>query len=143
MAKTCFVVAYEGDDRDVVDFAAERARCEGARLHLVHVLEWSPYKFLTPQELEERHKRRKEEMARAEAAVLSPALADLRAAGVEADGEILYGSVVEQVVGVAKEQKAAMIFVGRSGGSGLGTRVFGSASIGLAQAAPIPTVIVP
>ena len=142
MSKRIFVVAYGGDKRAVVNLAATHARREGAKLHIVHVLEWSPYSFLTPQELEERHARRKKEMARAEEAVMAPVLTELRASGVEAEGEILYGSAVELILQVAQEQYAALIFVGR-GETTLGARVFGSVSIGLAQAAPVPTVIVP
>ena len=142
MSKRIFVVAYGGDKRAVVNLAATHARREGAKLHIVHVLEWSPYSFLTPQELEERHARRKKEMARAEEAVMAPVLTELRALGVEAEGEILYGSAVELILQVAQEQDAALIFVGR-GEASLGARVFGSISIGLAQAAPVPTVIVP
>ena len=142
MSKRIFVVAYGGDKRAVVNLAATHARREGAKLHIVHVLEWSPYSFLTPQELEERHARRKKEMARAEEAVMAPVLTELRASGVEAEGEILYGSAVELILQVAQEQDAALIFVGR-GETTLGARVFGSVSIGLAQAAPVPTVIVP
>lgn len=142
MPKQVFIVAYGGEDRTVVNVAATHARREGARLHLVHVLEWSPYSFLTPQELEERHARRKKELARAEEAVMNPVLTELRASGVEAEGEILYGAVVDLVLQVAQEQDAALIFVGR-GETTLGARVFGSVSIGLAQMAPVPTVIVP
>ncbi|PKP62801.1 MAG: universal stress protein [Alphaproteobacteria bacterium HGW-Alphaproteobacteria-8] len=142
MPKPVFIVAYGGEDRTVVNLAATHARKEDAKLHLVHVLEWSPYSFLTPQELEERHARRKKELARAEEAVMAPVLGDLRAAGVEADGEILYGSTVELILEVTREQGATLIFVGRSEAT-LGARVFGSVSIGLAQAAPVPTVIVP
>jgi len=142
VSKRIFVVAYGGDKRAVVNLAATHARREGAKLHIVHVLEWSPYSFLTPQELEERHARRKKEMARAEEAVMAPVLTELRASGVEAEGEILYGSAVELILQVAQEQDAALIFVGR-GETTLGARVFGSVSIGLAQAAPVPTVIVP
>lgn len=142
LSKPVFIVAYGGDDRNVVNVAATHARKEGARLHLVHVLEWSPYSFLTPQELEERHARRKKELARAQEAVMEPVLGDLRASGVEADGEILYGSTVELVLQVAREQNAALIFVGRSEAT-LSARVFGSVTIGLAQSAPVPTVIVP
>ncbi len=46
-------------------FAAAAAKATGATIHVVHILEWSPYSFLTAQELEERHKRRTEELARA------------------------------------------------------------------------------
>ena len=142
MPKQVFIVAYGGEDKTVVNLAATHARKEGAKLHIVHVLEWSPYSFLTPQELEERHARRKKELARAEEAVMTPVLTELRAMGVAAEGEILYGSAVDLILQVTKEQDAALIFVGR-GETTLGARVFGSISIGLAQAAPVPTVIVP
>ena len=49
MSKEIFVVAYEGaDDSTLLNYAIERARKEDATLHIVHVLEWSPYTFLTP-----------------------------------------------------------------------------------------------
>src|SRR5919107_1696437 len=46
-------------------FAAKTAKATGATVHVVHVLEWSPYSFLTAQELEERYRRRTEELSRA------------------------------------------------------------------------------
>ena len=143
MAKNTFIVAYDGEHQDVVDYAAARAVKEGAELYIVHILEWSPYSFLTPEELEERHKRRTEELAKAETMVMQPALEKARAAGATANGEIRYGSVVQQILTIAEEQGASMIFVRRAGSSTLASRVFGSVSIGLAQAAPVATVIVP
>ena len=55
-----FVVACDGSPAAgrALKFAIEQAKSGGASLLLVHVLEWSPYSFLTPEELEERHKRR-------------------------------------------------------------------------------------
>lgn len=145
MSDEIFVVAYEGDDdsASVLDYAIGRATKDGAALHVVHVLEWSPYSFLTPQEVEERHARRKQELARAEEAIIAPALARITAAGVTATGEIRYGQVVELIAGIAREKAAAMIIVGRSGSNSVAARVFGSVPLGLAQIAPVPTVIVP
>lgn len=144
MSQETYVVGYEGDDRSVLDFAIERARRNGARLHLVHILEWSPYSFLTPDELAERHKRRMEELARAEEALMKPAVAHVREAGIEAvEGEIRYGSVVELLAEIAAGRGATFIFVGRSGGGGIAARVFGSVPIGLAQVSTVPVVIVP
>jgi nucleotide-binding universal stress UspA family protein len=143
LTKEVFIVAYEGDgDTGVLDYAVKRAEKDGARILLVHILEWSPYKFLTPEELAQRHKARKEELSRAESQIVAPALARVRKAGVEADCALRYGRVTDLIVEIAKESKAAMIFVGRSGGS-MADRVFGSVPIGLAQIAPVPTVIVP
>lgn len=143
MTQDVFVVAYEGGDTQVVDYAIQRAQKEGAALFIAHILEWSPYSFLTQEELEERHKRRQEELTRAKTAILDPILKHVQDQNVTVDGEIRYGNTAELVIKMAEEQAAKMIFVGRSGSDSLGTRVFGSVSIALAQAAPIPTVIIP
>lgn len=142
MTGQLFLVAYDGEDGGVVSYAADQAQKMGASLHVVHVLEWSPYSFLTPEELAERHKRRTEELARANEIVMAPMLKSLAEREIETTSDIRYGNVVELIVGIAKEKQADMIFVGRSGGS-LADRVFGSVPIGLAQAAPVATVIVP
>ncbi len=145
MSQEIFVVAYEreGDSSSVLTYAAERARKDGATIHVVHVLEWSPYTFLTQEEVEERTTRRKEEMTRAKEAIIDPALDKLRAAGVEATGEIRFGQVVEIISESATRIGASMIFVGRAGSNSVAARVFGSVPIGLAQIATVPTVIVP
>ena len=141
MARETFVVAYDGHDRAVVEAAARLAGACSARLHIVHVLEWSPYSFLTPEELAERHKVREQELSRANSAVLQPILESVRRTGADADGEIRHGRVVDLVCAVARERAATLIFAGRS--SSLSERVFGSVASGLAQCAPVPTVIVP
>ena len=98
---------------------------------------------LTPQEIEERHTRRKQEMLRAQEIIIDPAVEKARKAGIEATGELRYGTVVEQIADIAARSSAAMIFVGRSGSNSISARVFGSVPLGLAQIAPVPTVIVP
>ncbi|TFF21904.1 universal stress protein [Jiella endophytica] len=143
MASEIFIVAYDGIDRGPVDYAATRARANGASLCLVHVLLWSPYSFLTPEELEERKMRRRQELDRAKSVLVDPIVAELKATGLDVEGEIRFGSPAPVVLDVAKEKNACQIFVGRSGKSGLENKIFGSVTIGLAQAAPIPTVIVP
>ena len=90
LSQETYVVAYEGDDRSVLDFAIKRAKSNDARVHIVHILEWSPYSFLTQEELAERHTRRKQELARAEESILAPALSHAREAGVAAR---IFGSV--------------------------------------------------
>ena len=144
MTEELWVVAYEGDERkNVLDYAAQQAKRSGAKLHVMHVLEWSPYAFLSAKELEERHGRRKQELSRADEAIIAPALARLHAAGVAASGEIRYGQVVEIVAETAEKLGASMIYVGRAGGNAMGARIFGSVPLGLAQIAAVPTVIVP
>ncbi|OCX65310.1 universal stress protein [Thioclava sp. SK-1] len=145
MTKEIFVVAYEGDadGEKVLDYALARAKRADAELLLVHILEWSPYKFLTQEEVAERSKRRRQEMAVAETKLMSPALAKCAAAGVTTKGEIRYGQVVDLIVKIAGEAKATQIFVGRTGSHSVAARIFGSVPLGLAQLSPIPTVIVP
>ena len=100
MSSETFIVAYEGEEGDTptLDYAIERARKDGAGLLVVHILEWSPYSFLTPDEIEERHGRRKQEMTRAREIVLDPAVAKVKAAGLVGSAELRYGNVVDKIV---------------------------------------------
>lgn len=141
MAQEIFVVGFDGTDQHPVDFAVDRAAKCNAQLLIVHVLEWSPYSFLTTQELVERHKSREQELARAEQAIVKPILEKARSAGITADCELRYGHVSDILCSIAREKGAAMIFVGRS--SRLSQRVFGSETSGVIQCAAVPVVIVP
>lgn len=139
------VVGYDGTDsaQAALAFAAELAKVQGGGIVVAHVLEWSPYSFLTPTELEERHKRRGEELARAEAAILAPAVEGLNDSGVEVSTALKYGGIAETLKAIAKDEGADQIVIGRNGEPGLTSRVFGSVAIGLAQSAPVPVTIVP
>lgn len=138
-----FLVGYDGDDFRVADYALTRAAKSGACLYVVHVLEWSPFSFLTPEEIEERHRKRTEELDRANRDIMQPVLERMRAGGVIADGEVRYGDVVSILCDIAKKKNAEKLFAGRNGAQGLAARMFGSTAIGLIQASPIPVVIVP
>ncbi len=140
-----FVVGYDGSAaaRRALDFAVERAKLQGGGIILAHVLEWSPYSFLTPSELEERHKRRKEELERAESAVIAPVLKELAGSGVEVKSAIRYGHIADTLCAIAKEEGAVQILIGRNGVGGLSERVFGSVAGSLAQVSPVPCTIVP
>ena len=91
------VVGYDASTSGnrALEFALNEAKSKGANVLIAHVLEWSPYSFLTPEELEERHKRRGEELARAEQAVLGPVVEKAKAIGVSADTELRYGHIAE------------------------------------------------
>ena len=143
MTTELYIVGYDGAHDRALDYAAGQAKKSGAAIHVVHVIEWSPYRFLTPQELEERHKRRNEEMKHAQSAVIDPMLASLSEKGITATGEIRYGNVVELLAEIAQKRKADGIILGRSGGSSFAGRIFGSAAMGLAQVSPVPVTIVP
>ncbi|MEI4194555.1 universal stress protein [Roseovarius sp. E0-M6] len=139
------VVGYDGSDgaKRALDFAVEKAKAQGGSIVVAHVLEWSPYSFLTPTELEERHMRRGEELSRAEEHVLSPVVDQLKGSGVEIDTALKYGNIADTLIAIAKEAKANQIVTGRQGESGLASRLFGSVAGSLAQSSPVPVTIVP
>lgn len=140
-----YVVACDGSSASerAVAYAVDHARRDGASVVLAHVLEWSPYSFLTPEELEERHKRRGEELARARSALIDPLLTSIDADDVEIDSVIRYGHVAETLCTIATESGATQMVIGRTGHSAIASRVFGSVVGTLAQIAPVPCVIVP
>jgi len=139
-----YVVGFDGSDSSerAVAFAAALAKTADAKLHLVHVLEWSPYSFHTPEELAERHKRREEELDRANA-ILKPAVDKLKKAGLKTSSEARHGHAGDLLCEIAKDLGAVQIVIGRKGGSGLAGRLLGSLAITLAQASPVPLTIVP
>ncbi|MFZ7089735.1 universal stress protein [Primorskyibacter sp. 2E233] len=140
-----FVVGFDGSEaaNRALAFATGRAHAQGGSVVIAHVLEWSPYSFLTPTELEERHKRRKEEMQRAETAILAPAKAAAEKSGVQIETVIKYGHIAETICKIAEAEGATQIVLGRDGHSSFGSRVFGSVAGSLVQIAPVPCTIVP
>ncbi len=140
-----FVVGYDGSEaaRRALDFAIEKASAQGGSVVIAHVLEWSPYSFLTPTELEERHKRRKEELDRAETALMAPVVKEVSGKGVEVDTAIRYGKIAEVLCDIARDTGASQLVIGREGESGLAARVFGSVAGALVQISPVPCTIVP
>ena len=139
-----YIVGFDGTEQAqrAVNFAADRAKQSGALLHLVQVLEWSPYSFHTPEELAERHKRREEELDRANATV-KPVVEALEKDGVKASCEVRHGHAGDLLCEIATEKKAAQIVVGRTGESALAQRLLGGLAITLVQVAPVPVTIVP
>ncbi|WP_068111237.1 universal stress protein [Tropicimonas marinistellae] len=129
--------------KSALAFASGLAKVEGADLVIAHVLEWSPYSFLTPEELEERHKRRKEELDRAEKALLGPVIEELGQQGINASTELRYGHIAETLCKIIEETSASQVVIGRTGHSSLSSRLFGSVAGSLAQASPVPVTIVP
>ncbi|MDO6728278.1 universal stress protein, partial [Cognatishimia sp. 1_MG-2023] len=92
---------------------------------------------------EERHKRRREELERAETALMKPVVDALSGSGVTVESAIKYGNIAEQLGEIAKEAGASQVVIGRNGHSGIGSRVFGSVAGSLVQIAPVATTVVP
>lgn len=144
MPKPVLVVGFDGSEpgRRALDFCAEHAALLKARVHVVLVIEWSPYSFLTPEELDERSKQRKVEVERAEK-VLAPVVKQLGEKGIEATHEVRYGHAGEVLCEIAEKQKASSIVIGRTGGSGFTQRLLGGLAMTLVQASPVPVIVVP
>ena len=115
----------------------------GARLVVTYVIEWSPYTFNTPEENEQRHKRREEEIETATKTMLTPTLEKLKAASVNAEGLVRHGNVADVLNALASEFEADQIVVGRVGESGLKSLIFGSVTSKLVQTAKVPVTVVP
>ena len=141
----CFLVGIDDSDccRRALEFAERRAKAMDARLVLAYVIEWSPYSFNTPEENEQRHKRREEEIAVANTSVLQPALASLKHSGLEAEGVVRHGNVADVLTDLAQEYGAVQIVVGRVGASGLKSLIFGSVTSKLVQISRVPVTVVP
>jgi nucleotide-binding universal stress UspA family protein len=138
------LVGVDGSEssRRAANFAAMQAKAGGARLLVAYVIEWSPYSFNTPEENEQRHKRREEEIARADAH-LDPLLGELRAAGLQVESLVRHGHAADVLSGLAGEYGAGQVFVGRRGHSKIAAMLFGSVAGSLVQVSPVPVTVVP
>ena len=126
-----------------LDYAAARAKDNNARLFVVHVIEWSPFSFNTPMENEVRHKRREDELARAQEQIINPLVRELRDQGINAQGLIRHGHAAETISQLAAEVGATNIVIGRKGASSIKTHLFGSVPSMLVQIADKPVTVVP
>lgn len=143
MAST-FIVGFDGTDscKRALDFAVKCANAQGGSIHLVHILEWSPYTFLSKDEVRERHARKVEEVAAAER-FIEPTCVELRKTGLTVTSEVRYGNPTELMCEIAKTQSDAQIFVGRKGASKLKNVLVGSLGLSLVQSSPVPVTVVP
>jgi len=140
-----FLVGVDGSEGSLraAQFASDRAKRMGARLVVVFVIEWSPYSFNTPEENEQRHKRREQEINTATNKVLNPMLESIREAGVETEGIVRHGNIADVMIDLAKEHNAISMFIGRLGEASLKSKLFGSVTSNLVQMSPIPVTVVP
>jgi nucleotide-binding universal stress UspA family protein len=126
-----------------VDYAAKWAELANLHLYIVHVIQWSPFTFNTPQENEERHMRREAELERAHSEILDPIVADLRSKGVDAEGVVRHGHPAETLSALANELDATNIIIGRKGESPIKTKLFGSVASTLVQISDHPVTVIP
>ena len=126
-----------------IAYAVDHAKRSGAKLLIAHIIEWSPFSFSTVEENFERHKRREEELKRANAEVIDPVVNRLRAEGLDVEGLVRHGNVADTLHELAVENGVTNIVLGRQGKSKLKKHVFGSVGSHLVQAAECPVTVVP
>lgn len=142
-AKIVIGLDGSGSGERAVAYARKQAKQIGdCELIAVYVIEWSPYSFQTPEENEERHKRRNEEIAAAESRIVSPAVKKLKRDGFSARGIVKHGHVADLLNSVAVEEGADQIVVARSSDVGLASRVFGTSTANLVMTATVPVTVV-
>ena len=146
MTETTLVVGLDGSaaGERALEFAKTQAKRIGPCTILIcYVIEWSPFSFQTPEENEQRHKRREEEISMAHQRVLDPAVAATEEAGLTVKGVVRHGDVAEILDRLASEHHASQIIIGRVGLRGLRERIFGGVSGRLVAAASVPVTIIP
>ena len=143
--KNSFLIAVDDSpgSSKAVDIAMAQAKRAGADLVVAYVIEWSAYSFNTPEENAERHKRREEEIDRAEGQIVEPVVAQLKKAGLNAKGVVRHGHPARTIVALAEEHDVSQIFIGRLGASGLTSMLFGSVAANLVQSSTVPVTVVP
>lgn len=146
MTKTTLVVGLDGSasGEKALAFAKDRATAIGDCLIVVcYVIEWSPFTFQTPEENEQRHKRREEEIKTARERVLDPAVAAGKAAGLDIEGRVFHGDAADILDDLAVKLGASQIIIGRVGARGLKERLFGGVAGRLVASASVPVTIIP
>jgi nucleotide-binding universal stress UspA family protein len=132
----------ECSDRAVA-YASEQAKRSNASVIVAHVIEWSPFSFSTVEENAERHKRREEEIRRAQSEVIEPMVDRLRSEGLEVEGIVRHGHVADTLNALAGENGVTNIILGRHGSSLLRAHAFGSVASHILQVAGCAVTVVP
>ena len=139
------LVAVDGSEgsKRALDAAASLAGISDSQIILAYVIDWSPYSFHTPQELEERHSRRESEIQRAHDSVLNPEVERMAAAGVKVETVVKHGKIASTLNSISTDSGASHIYIGRQGETGLKTMIFGSVTAALVQSSSVPVTVVP
>ena len=132
----------EGGER-ALDVAVNHAKLNSADIVIAYVIDWSPYSFHTPQELEERHQRRESEIQRANDSILNPVAEKLKDSGLNIDSVVRHGKIAETLDDLAKEHEVSQVYIGRRGESRVHSLIFGSVTAALVQSSSVPVTVVP
>ena len=140
-----YLIGLDGSDASsrAVYFALAQAQQTGAHLVLAHVIDWSGYDVMGPEEIAIRHSVRDEEIKAAHKNILDPVLVRLTESGVASEGIVHHGHATSILLEIAKEKSVDHIFVGRHGQSRIEAMLFGSTTNAMVQTSPVPVTVVP
>lgn len=139
------LVAVDGSDgaERALATAVDQAKLANTSLVLAYIIDWSPYSFHTPEELEDRHKRRESEIQRANDSILAPYVAELRDSQLSIETIVRHGKIAEALGDLSTELGVSQIYIGRLGESKLRSMIFGSVTAALVQSSTVPVTVVP
>ena len=139
------LVALDGSEcgKRALDAAVSHAKLTDSSLILAYVIDWSPYSFNTPEENEQRHKRRESEISRAQESILDPEASSLENSGIEIETVVRHGKIASTLVDLTKEHDVGQVYIGRIGESRMQSLIFGSVTVALIQASPVQVTVVP
>jgi nucleotide-binding universal stress UspA family protein len=139
------ILGYDGSpaSEKALHKAKDIAHRFEASIHLIHVIDWSPFVFQTHEENENQARERRAQMQGDRENLFPPILEALRAAEIEADAEVRWGHPAEVLADKADELSAFMIVIGRTGQSNLKSLLFGSVASRTVQMADCPVLVVP
>lgn len=116
MSSSVYVVGIDTSEssRRVIEYAMQRAKADGARLQLIHVIDWSPFEFHTLEENESQSIKRREQIEQDRQMVFGPIVENMQEAGIEANVEVIYGHPAQVLANTAESLDADGIILGRS-----------------------------
>ncbi len=147
-------VDYLDSTPDVFRKALEMAKLEGGRLMIFHCLQgeipnqidhpiyWGPYAGIYSVEMLEMEEKLVQEAMDTFHAWLKEFVNEAKNEGIEAETEYGRGDTGKEICALAKEWKADLIVIGRSGKVGLSELVLGSVSNYVVHHAPCTVLVV-
>lgn len=140
-----YVVPLDNSEpsKRALDFAIFLAGQTGARLLLIHVINWSGFMPVSALEMAERPADKKKEEEYTKGKILAPALKKATDKGVDAETYFNWGNPARLIHQRAAKQGAEMIILGRRGHTQIAELVIGSVANSLAHHSKIPVVLVP
>lgn len=126
--------------REAADFGIEMVGCSGAKVYAVYVIDTTPYRSVSLDQIWSKETLDEHEKEGYEATSYIEKIA--KAAGAEVESRILKGNPAEKIVSFAEDNDIDMIIMGSLGKGGYERLVMGSVSEKVMRHAKIPVLVV-